>query len=87
MGFEIVCDAFHERCFGTYNHHIYFVVDDKGRHVVEVADIDFHILANGSRAGISRGDIELFGFLTLGNFPCQGMLAAAASQQKDFHRG
>lgn len=78
---EIVVDAFYQRVFGAYHHHVHLVFNDELSNPVEIVGLDVNILAYAGRACVARCDIEFFDFLALCDFPGQSMLAASASQQ------
>ena len=83
---EVVVDAFHQRVFRTDHHHVDFFVDDELCHSIEVVGFDVDVGACKCGSGITGSDEEFFDARTLRNFPCEGVLTAAAAQKQEFHK-
>ena len=73
---EVIVDAFYQRVFGTYYYHFDVFFQSESADRFKVGSFDVDILAYGVCSGVSRSDVQLFNFRTLGNFPCQCMFAA-----------
>ena len=54
-----------------------FLLQGESADSFKISSLDVDIFAYGSCSGISRSNIQLLNFRTLGNFPCQCMFAAA----------
>ena len=76
---KVVVDTFYQRIFGTYHNHIYFFFQGESFQGREVGSFDSYILAYCTGTGITGGDKKFLYFRALGYFPCQSVLAAAAS--------
>ena len=74
---EVVVDSFYQRIFGTYYDHGDVFLQGESADSFKISSLDVDIFAYGSCSGISRSNIQLLNFRTLGNFPCQCMFAAA----------
>ncbi len=85
---HLVVDAFHQRVFGAYDHHVDVVVDGKSLYSLEVVGLDSHVAAqraighrHASRSGIAGCYVEVVHLLALSYLPCQGVFASAAAQE------
>ena len=76
---EAVVDAFYQRVFGAYHNHVYVLFQGEGFQGGEVGCLDGYVLAYRTGAGVTGGDKKFLYFRALGNLPCQGVLATAAS--------
>ena len=79
VALESVIDAVHQRILRTDHNHVGGFVHGKVFQSIEIIDTDRYILSYIARSGVSRSNEELRTFRALGNFPCQGVLAAATS--------
>ena len=82
---EVVGNACHKRCFGTYDDHCDAVVGDEFAYLVEVVDFEVDIGAALRGAGIAGGDEELAAEFTLCYLGGHGMFAATGTDEKDVH--
>ena len=74
---EIVCDTFHQRVFGPYDHHCNPFFFHKSGHGLKIVGFDGYVLPHLRRTGIAGSDIERFTLGTLSQFPGQCMFATA----------
>ena len=79
VGLEFVVDALYQRVFRTYHHHVDALFGDELLDGLEVVGLHGDILAAVACARIAWGDIQFVTFLTLSDFPCEGVLTAAAA--------
>ena len=76
---QVIVDTFYQRVFGAHNNHVDIVVDDKLFYGFKVISLHGYILTATARASIARGNKKFLTLAALSNFPCQGVLTAAAT--------
>ena len=74
---ELVVDAFHQRVFRTYNHHVDAVVNNKVLQLVELVHAYRHVLAHIARSSIAWSNKKFLTLIALCDFPCQRVFTSA----------
>ena len=82
---KMVDDAFGQRGFRSDDHHVDGLFADEGLHPGEVHGVEVDILSERRRAGIARSEEEAFQQAAAGDFPTDGVLAAARSKNEYAH--
>ena len=79
IGFQLVIDAFYQRVFRAYHHHVDGLFDTEGLDGLEVVGLHGHVLTTVAGTCIAWSNVKLLTFLTLSYFPCEGVLTATAA--------
>ena len=78
---EVVGDARHKRCLGTYHHHFDTVRDDKALHGGKVVGVESHVFTHCRSACVAGGNEELTALFALRNLVSDSVFATAGTQK------
>ena len=79
IGLQVVVDTLYQGILRTHHYHLDALLNYKLLDSLKVISLQIYCLAAVACTGITWGDVQLFAFLTLSNFPSQGVLTSATS--------
>ena len=79
VSLHIIVDTLYQWVFRTDNHHVDLLVDTELFHCLKVIRLHGNILTAVAGSRITWGNKQLLTFLTLSNFPGEGMLTSTTT--------
>ena len=86
IGFEEIVNTVYQRVFRAYDHKIYAVFEYRLFNSGEIVHFDRKIFSQRGSAGITGSHKQFAAERALRYFPCQGVFAAARTEDKYVHR-